>query len=113
MEKQRQLSSSQKNQEFGRDSTPEDTRLLQKGEQIYHQLKEDPEKTLDKLHSYTLSIVDSIEILIERKSEQLYNQLHRTRIILNGIMDAAGENDDSKICMETKTILEEFFDLQD
>lgn len=113
MEKQQQLFFLERNQEFGRESTPEDTQLLQKGEQIYRQLKENPKEILDNLHSYALSIVDSIEILIEQESEQLEDQLHQTRIIFNGIMDAAGEDNNSQICMETKDILEGFFDFQD
>lgn len=113
MEKQQQLSSSKKNQEFGRESTPEDTRLLQKGKDVYCQLKDNPEKTLDEINSYALSINQAIEILIKQESKQLKDQLHRTRIILNGVMDAAGKNNDPQICMKTKDILENFLDLQD
>jgi len=113
MEKHQLLSSSKKNQAFERNSTSKDTKMLQSGERIYHQLKENPEKTLDEINSYAFGINQAIEILIEQESEQLEKQLHQTRIILNSIMDAAGKNNDPQICMKTKDILESFFDLQD
>ena len=113
MEKQQQLFSSKKNQAFERNSTSKDTKMLQSGERIYHQLKENPEETLYKFHSYAFGINQAIKILIEQESEELENQLHQTKIILNGVMNAAGKNNDPQICMKTKDILENFFNFQD
>ena len=111
MEKQGQLSSSEQNQAFERGSTLKDDRLLRKGEHIYHQLRENPEEALYKFHSYAFGINQAIEILVEQESKELETKLHQTKIILNGIMDAAGENNNPQICMETKNILEGFFPL--
>ncbi len=99
------------NQAFEKDYASEDLETLQEGERIYHQLKENPEETLYQLHSYALGVNQAIETLIEQESEELETKLHQTRIILNGIMDAAGKNNDPQICMKTKDILEGFFPL--
>ena len=109
MEKQGQLSSSEQNQAFEKSFTLKDDRLLRRGEHIYHQLKENPEEALYKFHSYAFGINQAIEILIEQESKEIETKLHQTKIILNGIMDAAGENNDPQICMKTKDILEGFF----
>ena len=102
------------NRAFNREADSEDQNLLQQGEQIYHHLKENPDEVLNGLHAYVVDIHRSIEILINNndflKQEK---SLHQTRIILNGIMDAAGENQDIELCLETKDILELFFGLHD
>ncbi len=107
----KEISPSRRNQAFERKFTLKDAKMLQRGGDIYHQLKENPEETLYQFHSYAFGINQAMEILVEQKSEKLEDQLHQTRIILNGIMDAAGKNNDSQICMKTKDILEGFFPL--
>lgn len=109
---EKQFSSSEQNQAFERNSTLKDAKMLRSGERIYHQLKENPEEALYQLHFYVFGINRAIETLTKQKSEKLENQLHRTRIILNGIMDSAGENNDPQICMKTKDVLEGFFSPQ-
>lgn len=113
MKEQGQLSSSEQNQAFKRSITLKDAGLLRTGEHIYHQLKENPEEALYKFHSYAFGINQAMETLIKQESKELENDLHQTKIILNGIMDAAGENNDPQICMKTKDVLEGFFNLQD
>jgi len=101
------------NQAFGRENNYHHHFLLQEGENTYHELKDDNETLQNKLNFHARAIRDAIEILIEKESEPLEKLNRRTRIVLNGIMDAAGKDNNPQICIETKDILEGLFDLQD
>lgn len=80
---------------------------------MYHENKNDSKTLQYKLNFHARVCQQTIGILIERESSTLENLLQQTRIILNGIMDATGEDNNPQVCIQTKDILESFFDLQD
>lgn len=107
--------SSSNNPAFIREASPENRTLIEKGQILYQQNKDDDVTLQCLLDYYVRGSYNVLESLIEKDPEEqdleIFEKiLNQSRIVLNGIMDAAGENQDVQICIQTKDILESFFD---